>query len=55
MKTFKNFREKLLENIPQDNSAKSGDVDADEKKVKECEQMTPRQKKIKMERLRDRK
>ena len=29
--------------------------DPDVKKVKDCEQMTPRQKKIKMERLRDRK
>ena len=29
--------------------------DSDVKKVKDCEQMTPRQKKIKMERLRDRK
>ena len=28
--------------------------DPDVKKVKDCEQMTPRQKKIKMERLRDR-
>ena len=54
MKTFKNFRENLLENISHNNSEKSSDVDADEKKVKECEQMTPRQKKIKMERLRDR-